>query len=98
MPYTGKHAGRALFGQIAGGVAQHHMRDFVRDHAGKLRLIPGSWNCAQVYEDGAARQSKGIDIGHVDHVKLVGPAIAGRILHQLVAKLLDVSGNRARIR
>ena len=25
LPDTGKHARRALFGQIAGGVAQHHM-------------------------------------------------------------------------
>ena len=94
---TGKHAWRALFSQIAGGMAQHHMRNFVRDHAGKLRFILGSLNSAQVDEDSPARQSKSIDIGHLDHVELVGPAIAGCILHQLVAKLLDVFGNRARI-
>jgi hypothetical protein len=74
---AGENADALLLFKIAYGVLQDDMRNFVRHHTGELHFRISDLNGSQIHEDCSAGKRKDVDVVHVDHVKVVGPAITG---------------------
>ena len=75
-------------------MALHDVRNFVGDHTCKLCLVARCLDCSQVDEDRATRKGESVDLFLIDHVKTVGPLLAGRMRGEFHAKTLNITGDR----
>ena len=76
----------------------HHVRDLMRHHAGKLRLIVCGLDRAQIDEDGSTRKRKRIDLLHIHHVEAVRPLISRCMLGEPRPQPLHILRHRIRVR
>ena len=73
-------------------MAHHNVPDFVGNHSGKLRLIPGSFHSPPIHVDEPAGQGKGVDRLRIDELELPGVVGFARcVAHQLFSQLVQVS-------
>ena len=86
----------ALLGDVAGGVAHDHVREFVGHDPGELGFRFGRLDGSQIDEDAAAGEREGVDVRAGDHMEVEGPLPLDSGQHrgaadEAVAKLLDVA-------
>ena len=87
-----------LLAGLASAMSLDDVRNFVRHHAGQLGFVVCGLDRTHIHIDRSSRESEGIDIFLIYHVKAIGPFLARRMGGEFVAKTLDVFRHRIRIR